>query len=182
VSRPIARITGVGGRWLIQPGHTPRLHLAGAGTAVRFLTAAALLAPPGAAIEIDGDDRMRQRPIADLTDALALLGASVQSTGAPARLPLRIMPPRDLASLPARVAFTDPPSSQFISALMLAACFLPRPLTIEVRGQLVSEPYVDMTWKLIQRALRRTPITSHTRGVLSFRFPVVLPYHYALDN
>lgn len=165
-------VTGVGGQWKIPAGQTVRLNLGGAGTAVRFLTAAAILAPPGTAIEIEGDSRMRDRPISELADALSQLGASAQYLGNLGCPPLRIVPPDDLKSLATRVSFNDPKSSQFISAIMLVAPFLPRMLTIDLHGGVVSEPYIEMTWRLIQRALSVTPVTKHKEGTLSIRIPV----------
>ncbi|HMN40082.1 MAG TPA: 3-phosphoshikimate 1-carboxyvinyltransferase [Phycisphaerales bacterium] len=145
------RITGVNGRWTIPAGQTITLNLHNAGTATRFLTAAAILSPPGTSVVIDGDARMRERPIADLADALRQLGVGVEFLGAPGCPPLRITPPADLAMLARSVTFDDPKSSQFISAIMLIAPFLARQTTIEVRGPMVSEPYIGMSRDLLGR-------------------------------
>ena len=84
------RVTGVGGQWKIPPGQTVSLNLNNAGTATRFLGAAALLAPPGTSITIDGDARMRQRPIGELADVLKALGARIEYLGSPRVPPLRV--------------------------------------------------------------------------------------------
>jgi 3-phosphoshikimate 1-carboxyvinyltransferase len=160
------RITGVKGRWKIFPGQTVTLNLHNAGTATRFLTAAAILAPPGTSIVIDGDARMRERPIADLGDALRTLGVTVEYLGTSGCPPLRITPPDDLKSLASSVTFDDPKSSQFISAIMLIAPFLAKPTTIQVRGQLISEPYIAMSRDLLSRLLSKQsgPMLSETRA------------------
>ncbi|MCW5765285.1 MAG: 3-phosphoshikimate 1-carboxyvinyltransferase [Phycisphaeraceae bacterium] len=148
----VARVLGVGGHWRIDPGATARLHLAGAGTAVRFLAAAVLLAPPGASIEIDGDDRMRQRPLADLALALESLGVRCQWLGRPGSVPLRLTAPAPRrAGEPLTAALAAAPSSQFISALMLVAPFLNAPLCISAPARPPSTPYIHMTAALLAR-------------------------------
>lgn len=144
------RVKGVAGRWHIPPpaGSSVRLDLHNAGTAVRFLAAAALLAPPGASVIIDGTARMRQRPIADLGDALAALGGRVEYLQTPGCPPLRITPPAldgQSATAVREVSFTQAASSQFVSALMLVAPFLAHPLDIVLRPPITSLSYVQMT-------------------------------------
>ena len=107
------------------------------GTTARFLTAVAALAD--GPVTIDGTRRMRQRPIADLTDALGLLGASVRSNdGYP---PVTVQGPLG----PGRTSVAGTTSSQFLSALLLVAPVLGGPVEIEVIGELVSRPYVAGT-------------------------------------
>src|SRR5690606_37284524 len=85
-------IEGCGGKWRPAPGGEAagdvHLNLGNAGTATRFLAAAALLSP--APVVIDGDERMRQRPLGELIGALRQLGARVQELGAPGCPPVRI--------------------------------------------------------------------------------------------
>ncbi len=89
-------IRGVGGKWKLkadrESGSGTLLNLHNAGTATRFLAAAALLAPRGGSITIDGDDRMRQRPIGELVDALTAVGGRVEFLGALGCPPIPIPP------------------------------------------------------------------------------------------
>lgn len=178
----VVRITGVGGRWKIAPGETVRLDLGNAGTATRFLAAAAVLAPAeSGGVIIDGDARMRERPIGELGDALTRLGVRVEYLGEEGRPPVRVVPPADLRRLARRVVFSDPASSQFISAMMLVAPFLPAMLTIEMRGRIVSEPYIGMTWKLLERTLGVSATSTRGEGGVSMRMPVARGAGFVLD-
>lgn len=140
------RVEGVGGRWKPAGGQEVRLNLENAGTAVRFLAAASVFSP--IPVVIDGNERMRQRPIAELAQALGDLGARVESLGTPGCPPIRIVPP---AMLPARgeVYFESVPSSQFVSAVLLAGTFLPGGLSVEIEGEATSASYVRMTLGLL---------------------------------
>ena len=133
-----------------------RLCLGNAGTAMRPLAAAlALLASmQGARFELHGTARMHERPIADLVDALRGLGCRVDYLGREGYPPLRvtgdgISPPR--AEAPLRVR--GDVSSQFLSALLLALplAATAAPLEIEVEGELISKPYVEITLALLAR-------------------------------
>lgn len=138
------RVRGVGGRW--KPvKKNPRLDLHNAGTATRFLAAAALLAP--CPVVIDGDARMRQRPIGELGDALARLGAGVEYLGRKGCPPVRISPPHSTARCGGGAVITmgRTASSQFISALLLVAARLQGGLRLELTEGLTSAPYVAMT-------------------------------------
>lgn len=149
----LIRIIGVRGRWSIPNAHTVTLDLHNAGTATRFLAAAALLAPPGTSITIDGQPRMRQRPIAELTAALRTLNARIHHPLSPDCPPVNISPALTPPTTPTTptVEFGTTASSQFISALLLAAPFLPTGLRLAVRGQLTSPDYVEMTLNLLRR-------------------------------
>lgn len=107
------------------------------GTTARFLTAVASLAD--GPVTIDGTDRMRQRPIADLTDALVLLGAEVQSEAR--TLPVTVSGPLHAG----KTAVAGDVSSQFLSALLLIAPMLGETVEIAVKGDLVSRPYISGT-------------------------------------
>jgi len=142
------RITGVGGRWVVPPEGVT-LDLGGAGTATRFLAAAALLAT--GLVTITGNERMRQRPIGELAGALRSLGAQVEHLADPACPPVRITPPPgNIPTTPtARLGRTQ--SSQFISALLLVAGWLPTGLTLQLETPVTSESYVRMTLDLLAR-------------------------------
>jgi 3-phosphoshikimate 1-carboxyvinyltransferase len=154
-------IQGVGGRWKLGVGEEARLDLGNAGTATRFLAAAALLAPRSTSIVIDGDPRMRERPIGELASALRTLGARVEWLGREGYPPLRVwgMSGEDgdveTTTLPDEVAFGQTQSSQFISAVMLIAPWLRagRGLRVHVGGDgdITSESYIDMTAGLLRR-------------------------------
>lgn len=136
-------------------GHLPvtsaRLFLGNAGTAVRPLTAA--LALHGGDYEISGVPRMHERPIGDLVNALRPLGCAIRYLGNDGFPPLAIGPAGGNAG--GRVAIRGDVSSQFLSALLMA---LPlargsatAATTIDVVGDLISRPYVEITTNLMQR-------------------------------
>ncbi|HVN85949.1 MAG TPA: 3-phosphoshikimate 1-carboxyvinyltransferase [Candidatus Binatia bacterium] len=130
-------VEGCGGHW---PVTEAELDVHAAGTAMRFLTAA--LCTGRGHYRIDGTARMRQRPIQDLLDALAQLGGHARSeanTGCP---PVMI-DANGLRGGAATVAGDK--SSQFLSALLMAAPYAERSVTIGVQGMLIARPFVDMT-------------------------------------
>ena len=111
-----------------------------AGTTSRFLTA--LCALRSGQTTIDGYAPLRNRPMIGLHDALSSLGASVKSLNIPGHLPVVV---QRGSSWQARIAIDSTTSSQFISALMMIAPYLPDGLEIELRGEAVSRGYLDMT-------------------------------------
>ncbi len=133
-------VRGMGGSLSASP--SARLFVGNSGTTVRFLTAAACLAPPGTSIVLDGTARMRERPIRDLLGALLTLGvqaASVNGHGCP---PVRV---RGGGMEGGACRMAGDVSSQFLSALLQVAPYAKRDVEIEIVGELVSKPYVDMT-------------------------------------
>ncbi|AMV39902.1 3-phosphoshikimate 1-carboxyvinyltransferase [Planctomyces sp. SH-PL62] len=131
------RITGCSGRF---PAPEADLHVANSGTTLRFLTAA--LAAGKGKYRIDGTPRMRQRPVADLLQALNGLGAFTRSelgTGCP---PVQI----DADGLDGGFAFVrGDVSSQFLSGLLMALPYSRGETVVDVEGTLVSQPYIAMT-------------------------------------
>jgi 3-phosphoshikimate 1-carboxyvinyltransferase len=118
-----------------------------AGTAMRFLTAY-LAAKPGRDAILTGSERMKQRPIQILVEALRQLGADIEYLETPGCPPLKINGNRLEGSgvtLPANV------SSQYISALLLIAPTLPQGLLLTLEGQITSLPYIRMTLGLLNR-------------------------------
>ncbi len=115
-----------------------------AGTAMRFLTAY-LSVTPGTHV-ITGTQRMQQRPIGILVNALRSLGADVEYAGAEGFPPLRVTG-RELinssVSLPGNV------SSQYISALLMIGPALKNGLRLTLTGEVVSRPYIDLTLRLM---------------------------------
>lgn len=146
VSGGTTTVRGGGGRFAARAPAT--LDLGNAGTATRFLAAAALLC--AAPVTIDGDPRMRERPIGALAQALAALGARVEWLGREGFPPLRVTPP-SLAATPSEVRIASAESGQFVSALLLIAPFLPKGLTVRVDGAPTSPPYIEMTLRLLRR-------------------------------
>lgn len=116
-----------------------------AGTAMRFLTAY-LSVTPGTRI-ITGTQRMQQRPIRILVDALRGLGAEIAYTANEGFPPLRITGrelKKDTISLPGNV------SSQYISALLMIAPTLGNGLTVTLTGDIISRPYINLTLQLMK--------------------------------
>jgi len=143
---PVLTITGFGGRGRADGEVT--LDLGGSGTAMRFLAAACVLAH--GPVTLDGNERMRQRPIAELISALTQLGASVEHLGEAGFPPVRVTPPETLPES-ATVTLDASRSSQFASAVLLLAPFLPGGLTVRLTSAPASAPYLRMTCELIHR-------------------------------
>jgi len=121
------------------------VNLGNAGTATRFLTAVACLADEP--VVIDGNARMRQRPIGELLDLLRSLGVRIDEMGEPGRVPIRIHPTRPSGGT-VRVGRTA--SSQFVSALLLLGPWLPNGIECEFTDAATSESYVRMTLGLLE--------------------------------
>ncbi|MBV9849910.1 MAG: 3-phosphoshikimate 1-carboxyvinyltransferase [Armatimonadetes bacterium] len=118
------------------------LFIGNSGTTVRFLTAAACLTPPGADVVLDGVARMRERPIRDLLGALLTLGVDAESLNGHGCPPVRVRG----GGLPGGACrLRGDVSSQFLSALLQVAPYARRDVQIEIVGDLVSKPYVDIT-------------------------------------
>ena len=142
------RIHGLNGQ-LQTPQAT--LFLGNAGTAMRPLTAALSLL--GGDFELSGVPRMHERPIGDLVDALTQLGCQIDYLGNPGYPPLRIHPvaPANL-TLDAPIRVRGDVSSQFLTALLLALPLVAvRDIAIDVIGELISKPYIEITLNLLAR-------------------------------
>lgn len=130
-----------------------KLFLGNAGTAMRPLTAAlaVLAATQGGSFEVSGVPRMHERPIGDLVDALRGLGCAIDDLGNPGYPPLRLRGPSPLA-LDTPVRVRGDVSSQFLTALLLALPLVAtRDIRIEVIGELISKPYIEITLALLAR-------------------------------
>ncbi len=128
--------------------NTADLFLGNAGTAMRPLTAA--LALLGGDYHLHGIARMHERPIGDLVDALQQLGCAIDYTGTRGYPPLHINGQGQL-TLDAPIRVRGDVSSQFLTALLLAlpVAAAHSAITIEVVGELISKPYIDITLKLL---------------------------------
>lgn len=138
-------VHGTGG---LLPVGQADLFMGNAGTAIRPLTAA--LAVIGGDYTLHGVERMHERPIGDLVDALNAVGARIEYTGNPGYPPLHI---RAGNVEPDRIAVRGNVSSQFLTALLMSAPLMARtkPVTIEVVGDLISKPYIEITLNLMRR-------------------------------
>ena len=140
------RITGLGGQ---TPAAELDLFMGNAGTAMRPLTAA--LALMGTQARLHGVARMHERPIGDLVDALRQLGCAIDYTGQEGFPPLHLKGHSGL-KLDAPIQVRGDVSSQFLTALLLALPLVAKTnVVIEVVGELISKPYIDITLNLLQR-------------------------------
>lgn len=117
-----------------------------AGTTFRFLTA--FLATKEGSQILTGSARMLQRPIGPLVDALRQIGANIEYLGEEGYPPLRINTPQFTDNH--RVKIFAGMSSQFLSALLLVAPYLPKGLILEPEGKMVSSSYLQMTMDLMR--------------------------------
>lgn len=133
-----------------------------AGTAMRFLTAY-FASQPGKEVVLTGSERMQERPIKVLVEALRTLGADIQYVKNEGYPPLKIGGKKleqSKVSLPANI------SSQYISALLLIAPSLPNGLELELVGKITSVPYIKMTLGLLEQIGIKTTFEGNTIVVL----------------
>ncbi|CAM8659986.1 AroA 5-enolpyruvylshikimate-3-phosphate synthase [Comamonadaceae bacterium] len=139
------RITGLAGKL---PNGSAKLFLGNAGTAMRPLTAA--LAVVGGDFELSGVPRMHERPIGDLVDALRQLGCAIDYLGNDGYPPLKLGKPALKLDVPIKVR--GDVSSQFLTALLMALPLVAtKDIVIEVVGELISRPYIEITLNLLAR-------------------------------
>ncbi|MGY4675470.1 3-phosphoshikimate 1-carboxyvinyltransferase [Ursidibacter arcticus] len=144
--KTICEVTGVGGAFEWQNGLS--LFLGNAGTAMRPLTAALCLKGKNESeVILTGEPRMKERPILHLVDALRQLGANItylENEGYP---PIAI---RNTGLKGNYVKIDGSISSQFLTALLMAAPLAENDMTIEIIGDLVSKPYIDITLAMMR--------------------------------
>ena len=152
-------VTGLGGRLAVRDA---KLFLGNAGTAMRPLTAAlaVMAAREGGTFEVSGVARMHERPIGDLVDALRALGCRIDWLGSTGFPPLRLTGSGATLSTGAPIRVRGDVSSQFLTALLLALplASAEADIVVEVEGELISRPYVEITLNLLARfgiAVRR---------------------------
>jgi len=115
------------------------------GTTLRFLMA--YYCASGKEVILTASEAMRKRPVSLLVDSLRLLGASIEYIQEEGKLPVRI----SRSSLTGKkIEIDGAVSSQFISALMLIAPYIPGGITIEITGEMLSLPYIQMTQSVMQ--------------------------------
>jgi 3-phosphoshikimate 1-carboxyvinyltransferase len=140
-----AVIGGLGGQLSVRQA---KFFMGNAGTAMRPLTAA--LALMGGDFELSGVPRMHERPIGDLVDALRQLGCQIDYLGQDGYPPLHIKPGQLRIDQPIKVR--GDVSSQFLTALLMALPLVAsRDIHIEVTGELISKPYIEITLNLLAR-------------------------------
>ncbi|MCH5318788.1 MAG: 3-phosphoshikimate 1-carboxyvinyltransferase [Paramuribaculum sp.] len=122
------------------------VNVGAAGTAMRFLTAY-YAAQPGCEVVLDGSERMRQRPIGELVDALKACGASIEYEGQEGFPPLKIKGNRLNGG---SITIRSDVSSQFISALLMVGPLMENGLTVTLEGEIKSLPYIRMTIEMMK--------------------------------
>jgi 3-phosphoshikimate 1-carboxyvinyltransferase len=154
------RVNGVAGAF---PVKRAELALGNAGTAFRPLTA--VLALSDGEYRLSGVPRMHERPIGELVDALRELGAEIRYLGKPGFPPLAIGARTSNAM--EQVKVRGDVSSQFVSALLMALPLAGNSIEIDVVGELISKPYVEITLNLMQRF----GVVVERSGTQRFRVP-----------
>ena len=138
-------VVGTGGEFTNKDAD---LFMGNAGTAIRPLTA--VLALQNGRYHLHGVPRMHERPIGDLLDALVQIGIQVEYTGNVGYPPFTLSP----AQIPEgdlSLSIKGNVSSQFLTAVLIAAPLLNRNVTIHVIGELISKPYIEITLNLMAR-------------------------------
>lgn len=151
-------VTGLGGKI---PAANAELFIGNAGTAARFLSA--FLTLGNGEYILDGEPRMRERPMGDLAEALGQLGAKLET--------VNNCPPVKISAsgLPGgKTNIAGNISSQFLSALLMVAPYARSPVEIELATDLNSKPYVDMTIAV----MRDFGVEVQRDGYKSFRLPL----------
>jgi len=138
-------VNGCGGLF---PNKEADLFMGNAGTAIRPLTAALVMQQGN--YRLSGVPRMHERPIGDLVDGLRQVGAQIDYEKEVGYPPLLIH--QSVISIPEAIQVRGDVSSQFLTALLMALPLIARKaVRIEVLGELISRPYIDITTKLMAR-------------------------------
>lgn len=174
-------VNGKGGNLEATPSP---LYLGNAGTASRFLTSVATLANASSADSsiLTGNNRMKQRPIGDLVDALTANGAEIEYQEKKGSLPLKIAASGGFAggsiNLAAKV------SSQYVSSLLMCAPYAKEPVTLRlVGGKPISQPYIDMTTAMMRSFgidVQKSTTEEHTYHIPQGRY--VNPAEYVVES
>ncbi|HLL11921.1 MAG TPA: bifunctional 3-phosphoshikimate 1-carboxyvinyltransferase/cytidylate kinase [Rubrivivax sp.] len=180
----VLHVGGIGGRLRV---HEAALFMGNAGTAMRPLAAAlaVLAAQQGGSFELSGVPRMHQRPIGDLVDALRPLGCTIENLGEAGYPPLRIS-----GQAGGRLTTQQPiqvrgdVSSQFLTALLMALPLASKQgeVVIDVQGELISKPYIDITLKLLGRFGIQVQRQGWTRFVIPQGSRYTTPGHIHVEG
>ena len=158
------RVDGLGGPF---PSQETELFLGNSGTSTRAFCAALCLGE--GVFTLTGEPRMSERPIAHLVDALRQLGANIEYLHTESNPPVKI---RAAGLKGGRVTILGNISSQYLTALLLASPLAQQDIFIEVEGDLVSKPYIDMTLDV----MRRFGVVVERQDYSSFRVPGGIGY------
>jgi len=164
-------VTGLGGHI---PARQAEIFIGNAGTAARFLTA--FLTLGRGEYSVDGEPRMRERPIGDLIEALTQLGAQLEAEN---NCPPVMIKATGLSGGRARIAGSI--SSQFLSALLMVSPYAASPVEIEVVTGLNSKPYVDMTLAMMEEFGVQVERDGYERFSLRPSFYSPVPF-YAIES
>lgn len=136
-------------------------YCANAGSVARFMMA--LLSVTSGEFTLTGSDRLCQRPMNPLIDALNGMGLDVRSVEKPGSLPVSIH-----GTVPNRkMVFVDPvESSQFASALLLMGAALPEGISVHLKSRPSSKPYLDMTCQVLAKAGFSITVSSNQRAII----------------
>ena len=173
-------IHGGGGR-LTTPKE--RLYLGNAGTASRFLTSACTLITGSQSYTmLTGNDRMKQRPIGALVDALRNAGSKIDYMGSSGSLPLKIQSNLGLAGGVIELAATI--SSQYVSSILMCAPYAKSPVTLKlIGGKPISELYIDMTIAMMKSF--GINVTKSASDLYSYHIPLGVyqnPTEYVIES
>ena len=152
------RVRGAGGRW--QPVEEP-IYLGNSGTSMRFLTALAALGQ--GPYTLTGTERLCQRPLGELLQALAQLGVQVAAERGDGCPPVTVQG----GLTGGRARLSGAVSSQYVSALLFIGPLAPTGVEIEITDELVSRPYVDLTLAVLEDF----GISYYRKGHRLFRVP-----------
>jgi 3-phosphoshikimate 1-carboxyvinyltransferase len=155
------------------PENTGEVFVHQAGTVMRFVTAAASLGE--GPYRIDGDERMRQRPIGPLVAALRKLGADIRYVRNEGFPPLEVKG----RTKPGKVSIDASVSSQFISGLLVQAAGQSEPTRISLEGQVASRPFIDITLKMLAQFGAKAGWVAE--NLLEARGPLKSPGKYAVE-
>jgi pentafunctional AROM polypeptide len=174
-------VNGMGGKITASPSE---LYLGNAGTASRFLTTVATLATPSTVNEsiLTGNNRMKQRPIGDLVDALTVNGADVEYMERKGSLPLKIAASGGFAG--GKINLAAKVSSQYVSSLLMCAPYAKEPVTLKlVGGKPISQPYIDMTTAMMRSFgidVQKSTTEEHTYHIPQAHY--VNPTEYVVES
>ena len=160
------------------------LYLGNAGTASRFLTSVATLATSSSvdASILTGNNRMKQRPIGDLVDALTANGADVEYVEKKGSLPLKIAASGGFAG--GNINLAAKVSSQYVSSLLMCAPYAKEPVTLRlVGGKPISQPYIDMTTAMMRSFgidVQKSTTEEHTYHIPQGQY--VNPAEYVVES
>lgn len=146
VHRPSKRVRVVGRGADVPAKTTVQLACGNSGTTIRFLTA--MVALGRGSYVLDGIARMRERPIDELVSALRSLGARIDYEAREGFPPIRVA---GEGLRGGTCTFADAKSSQFISAVLMAAPYAAGDVEVALVGPITSEPYVDMTLRMMSQ-------------------------------